>query len=55
METVREHVQQKTLGEDASNLEKLACTVLLNCAGLSRTTPHNGMHREAKDAISTAT
>ena len=46
---------KKLLGEDASSLEKFACMVLLNCARISKTTPHNRMHKEAKDAVSTTT
>jgi hypothetical protein len=46
---------KQMLGEDPSTLEKLACMLLLNCARITKKTPHRDMPKEAKDAISTAT
>lgn len=39
---------KKMLGEDASSLEIFACMVLLNCARISKTTPHKGMSASRK-------
>jgi len=33
---------KKMLGEDTSSLEVFACRVLLNCARISKETPHKG-------------
>lgn len=42
---------KQMLGEGPSNLEKLACMLLLNCARITKKTPHRDMPKEAKEKL----